>query len=497
MPKNWKMIKVSDIEKSPHIEKPKLASNKKYILLNKIKSLLEGSTSHGIPNLMRTNRISIKILWALCFLASVSFCSYMVFKIVADFLNYETVSKIERITEIESKFPTISFCNVNPFTTSESEQLLLSFVPANVSLNDLDFRTKYGLIVLANRDAQVNSFNPEFGDANRKKLGYNLSKILISCVFDDEPCSADDFEWYYDLSFGNCYRFNSGRSQKGRPIEQKKTKKPGPKDGLLIQLFNIPSQNKISSVLSEGLVLFIHNQSISPSASMGVNVDPSKQTDISIQRTFIQKEPYPYSDCIDLNNFNSDYYKFLIGLNRTYRQQDCFDLCLQKKIIDLCDCYDLSFPMVSNSTPCLSLEQFNCTRFAYVKFKSSKINEECLALCPLECESINYDLLISSTASLSKQGYDSIEKLIDRFTSGFSQNKLTYDEVRQRFIVLNVYYADLSYVRISETPKTSFFDLLSNLGGTLGLYIGISFLSLVELVEIFLETIFLSFNLNL
>ena len=367
-------------------------------------------------------------------------------------------------------------------------------MPSNVSLNDLDFRIKYGLILLANRDAQVNSFNPEFGDENRKKLGYNLSKILISCVFNDEPCRADDFEWYYDLSFGNCYRFNSGRNQKGRPIGLKETMKPGPKGGLLIQLFNIPSQNKISSVLSEGLILFIHNQSANPSASMGVNIDPSKQTDISIQRTFIQKEPDPYSDCISLENYDSYYYKFLIGLNRTYRQQDCFDLCLQKMIIDSCGCYDLNFPMVYNSTSCLSLEQFDCTRFAYVKFKSSKINEECLALCPLECESINYDLLISSTASLSKQGYDLIEKLIDRFTSGFSQYKLTYDEVRQKFIALNVYYSDLSYVKISETPKTSFFDLLSNLGGTLGLYIGISFLSLVELVEIFLEIFFISFN---
>ena len=33
------------------------------------------------------------------------------------------------------------------------------------------------------------------------------------------------------------------------------------------------------------------------------------------------------------------------------------------------------------------------------------------------------------------------------------------------------------------------FDLISNIGGNLGLFIGISFLSFAEIIELFLETI--------
>ena len=74
---------------------------------------------------------------------------------------------------------------------------------------------------------------------------------------------------------------------------------------------------------------------------------------------------------------------------------------------------------------------------------------------------------------------------------------LTYDQLKERSIYLNIFYSNLNYLQISESPKTSLNDLMSNVGGTLGLYIGISFLSLIEIVEIVCEIIFSLFNLNI
>ena len=94
-------------------------------ILKKIFELSENSTSHGIPSILRTNRLTIRILWTDCLLASISGCSYMVYKTISDYLNYETVSKIEYITELKSEFPTVSICMNNPFLTKESENLIL------------------------------------------------------------------------------------------------------------------------------------------------------------------------------------------------------------------------------------------------------------------------------------------------------------------------------------------------------------------------------------
>ena len=327
-------------------------------------------------------------------------------------------------------------------------------------------------------------------------MGYNLTDSLLTCSYNGEECNVDEFEWYFDLNLGNCFRFNSGKDFYRNRTKLKESVKAGPKNGLGLQFYLKPSENKYSSFFSEGMRVFVHNNSIIPSFSEGVNVEPSKITDITIQRTFIQKEPYPYSDCIDLTNFKSDYYKFLIGLNRTYRQQDCFDLCLQKKIVENCSCYDMNYPMVYNSTPC-KLDKSNCTQNVYKLFKNNKIDDSCLEQCPLECESIKYDVVLSNNVVLSKQGYELFKIPIDYLVNMNGEFNLTYEEMKQRFLFLNIYYSELSYIKISETPKTSIIDLLSNLGGTLGLFVGISFLSFIEIVEIILEIIFISFNINI
>jgi hypothetical protein len=58
----------------------------------------------------------------------------------------------------------------------------------------------------------------------------------------------------------------------------------------------------------------------------------------------------------------------------------------------------------------------------------------------------------------------------------------------------NVYYADSTYTTITELAKQEFLDLISNIGGNLGLFIGISFLSFAEIFELLFEIVFILFN---
>jgi hypothetical protein len=38
------------------------------------------------------------------------------------------------------------------------------------------------------------------------KMGLSLDDILINCVFNAISCSSKDFEWYFDITYGNCYK---------------------------------------------------------------------------------------------------------------------------------------------------------------------------------------------------------------------------------------------------------------------------------------------------
>lgn len=54
-------------------------------------------------------------------------------------------------------------------------------------------------------------------------------------------------------------------------------------------------------------------------------------------------------------------------------------------------------------------------------------------------------------------------------------------------LAVNVFYISSSYMKISENPSILIYDLLPNIGGTMGLFVGISVLSFVEFVEIAIE----------
>lgn len=49
----------------------------------------------------------------------------------------------------------------------------------------------------------------------------------------------------------------------------------------------------------------------------------------------------------------------------------------------------------------------------------------------------------------------------------------------------------MKYTSIEELEKMSFVDLVSAVGGTLGLFIGMSFLSFFEILDVIIEIVFI------
>ena len=55
-------------------------------------------------------------------------------------------------------------------------------------------------------------------------------------------------------------------------------------------------------------------------------------------------------------------------------------------------------------------------------------------------------------------------------------------------------FSDLKYTLITQKPKIELFGFISNIGGTLGLFIGFSFISVLELFELLVEYTLIIFN---
>jgi len=93
------------------IEKKLDVSKEKESKFDKIKKrtgeLLEVSSIHGIPNIVRTKSLFILIMWSIFTVFSACYGSYFVFKSIVDYLKYDTVTKIEIINEKVVQFPAI------------------------------------------------------------------------------------------------------------------------------------------------------------------------------------------------------------------------------------------------------------------------------------------------------------------------------------------------------------------------------------------------------
>ena len=137
----------------------------------------------------------------------------------------------------------------------------------------------------------------------------------------------------------------------------------------------------------------------------------------------------------------------------------------------MCGCYYLKYPMVLQSQPCSNQTQIECianTSFNY------EPGEKCEKDCPLECDDVKYDLSLSS--------------LILPSSNWANAYKIFYNSsdtsIKDEFLLLEIYFANPEYTKISVSPKITPYDLLAQIGGSLGMFLSLSIFTFIEIGEL-------------
>lgn len=404
------------------------------------------STSHGIPSILRTEKRFLKLMWLLFFLLSTAYGIYFSTMAVINFLKYEVVVQIKQVKEIPTEFPTITFS----FTDS--------------------------------------------------KDNFTLDQRLISCYFNSKSCNYTEFEDLRHPATGIRYfKFNGDKNFFGNKTSTKKTKLSGAEYGLSIQLY-IGSPDDFTTE-SNGLSIYIHNNSFDPvsTSDIPITLSPGAETNLKVERTFSSRLEAPYSDCKSGLSYPDDYNSFIFKQmvsNSIYKytQKDCFDLCQTKYIYDKCN---ISMNLVYTWVLFFNKNGSSYIDCAYDKreeFFDLDVDEYCGLYCPLECETIKYDIQLTFTQFPTKYYTEQLASN-DKIKALYPENyNVTQEDLKQTLLSVSIFYDDLGFTQITEDPKMLPVDLVSNMGGILGLFIGISFLSLGEIFEVFFEIIFILFD---
>lgn len=379
-------------------------------------SLLE-TTIQGIPNLVRSKHSSLKILWLIMLLITTGVCVYYVQDSVNAYLEHETVTTIKSFYQDNVPFPAVSICNTQ-FNLS-----VVSFLNFSFNSNQLD-----------NWQKHIEPFN--------------------------------------DSYYGLCYRFNSGLNyNKTNPKKKNSIQNStfgGFLYGLIMDLY-LPSDFDVNH-----LKIFIHNQTLKPISifNKGYFIASGTYNYFGIERVSNMMLGEPYNDCLeDYNKFSMN--KTLINYfnenNLTYSYDECIKLCMNLIYIesDACNC---SINLNEDFYNCHYSNEIvkNCTGKFLKSFQYKFLSSKCSQYCPYECTLTSYIITHYLEPILAKGKINN---------DSFEYNEFnTYENVTKTFFSLFIYYENLKQTVISQKPKLQIFDLISNIGGLFGLFLGICYI---------------------
>ena len=250
-------------------------------------------------------------------------------------------------------------------------------------------------------------------------------------------------------------------------------------------------------IANSGARVVVHNQSITPIlSSEGFDISTGYQTNIGIRRSFLSKLDSPYSECIkdasSPSSYDTYFYQVIFSvLNMTtYRHEVCIRLCLQEYTKSSCNCIDGSLYNIYGDSVeiCATVASLECVSNARISYYADQASSQC-SQCPLECDSATYLLSTSNSRypSMYYLDYLRYQTDIEERIKGDSNKTVDGNQIVKSATLLNVFYDDLATTYINEVPAISPDQLLGVIGGNLGLFVGISLLSIVEIFELVVQ----------
>ncbi len=98
-----------------------------------------------------------------------------------DYLKYDATSQISLVNEISTQFPTVTFCDNNPFSTVYAEEFMQNI---SILYNQLDPGVLFKL-------AKLKASSKYLNDLDRKNFQVYIEK---GCEFKADDCRGN-FRW--------------------------------------------------------------------------------------------------------------------------------------------------------------------------------------------------------------------------------------------------------------------------------------------------------------
>ena len=534
----------------------KVKKHKQATALKIMAELGSESNAHGLAKIATSITTKRKVLWSLLVIIGFTAATLQLSFLVKKFLSYQVVEVSNMKEGMPVEFPAVTICNiatisltkVNRLLTPDSDILKWFDFIASTNFGEHASRMNSHQAFYENlpKEARyighsINNFVINCRFNNRDCGAQNFSLFF------------DGKNYYNCYTFNNGYD-----EEKKKPKEEKLLMHTtGPQNGLSL-ILSLDNDNappggygiydvKNHMAFSAGVRTQVHAPNTMPSpADHGFDVPPGYSTSVGLKAILHSRLPSPHGNCT---------FTTLEG-ERTYRNTlfTCFQLCKQKILVKVCGCKTAALPMYKETDPfakdlpfCgtvrnwrekldlfkakdkVELKTLMCEHKVLQNLNNDRSYEntcECFQPCketayqkslslsywPLEFNQLSalqefYKDPKNIETQILQEAFDRLNTTLSHYgelaQKGIHQE---YNEsdlnnlirastlIRQNLIRLNIYLEDLSIVEFMQMPAYDLADLFADIGGTLGLWMGISVLTIMELVELIVSLVMLLFN---
>ncbi|XP_077983148.1 uncharacterized protein LOC144437989 [Glandiceps talaboti] len=303
------------------------------------------------------------------------------------------------------------------------------------------------------------------------RYGHNKNDFVLQCSFDDALCSSRDFSVFQNDVYGNCFTFNPDKAD----VMVRYADKKNARTGLKLTL-NIEQDEYIPMYGQDaGVVVLVHPPDVVPfPENSGITVPPGKKASIAIRKDSYTMPGAPYSDCIDKKNFIS-----IFGKGYNYSTEACHISTLNMYIQKECKCNDTVWMTGKPRCRVTNTDHEFCRQYvSYLYYRGILLND-----CKQSCRQITYAKSVSLSQWPSNKHVKGLLKLLRPISDRVRNTIMDEQSVRDNLISLNIYYDYVNYRNTMNKPVYTIDQLVADLGGLFGLYLGISLITVVEFVE--------------
>ncbi|KAH7950661.1 hypothetical protein HPB51_028309 [Rhipicephalus microplus] len=267
-----------------------------------------------------------------------------------------------------------------------------------------------------------------------RTLGHQFGGTFFDCTYHNQDCKdASLYRKIINVLYGNCFCFLCGHKER-----MEYSALSSPYDGLVITL-NPELHEYLPTSYQAGFIVMVHAHGTRFSVCQdSVYLSPGYTTYVGLNLLAQTNLPEPYANPCR-STWPPGLFNQMDRMYGAYTRVDCLNICLQVKIVETCKCLAAQLPQL------YTLAQ----RYGTCVEKSGDI-------------SYNRDVTMT--------------ELREGVAGPINENGPPARLV--------LYFNSLTYEHVRSMPKYDETHVLGNLGGIIGMYLGLSFFVLFQVLDI-------------